>query len=90
MLAEMASQELILKSAEVLRQEAEYIGLPGKRLLSMLNNTRLDREESSAWRDVEKKQAQADAQKIQANVKMVQMKIQAEANAQRIQAEKRR
>ena len=49
MLAEMASQGLILKSAQVLKQEAEYIGLPGKEIAEYVKLYQtLDREESTA------------------------------------------
>ena len=58
--------EPIIRSAQVLKQEAEGMGLQGKNIAEYV---KFDREERTAWRDTKKMQAQADAKlaKIQAD-----------------------
>ena len=53
--------EPILRSAQVLKQEAEDIGFEGKDILEYVKEQqKLDREERAAWREAQKMQAQAD------------------------------
>ena len=59
----MVIQEPILRSAQVLKQEAEEIGLRGKDIAEYVNKQQtLDRGEMTAWRDTQKIQAQADVE----------------------------
>ena len=52
--------EPILRSAQVLKQEAEDIGFEGKDILEYVKEQqKLDREERAAWREAQKMQAQA-------------------------------
>ena len=72
--------EPILRSAQVLKQEAEDIGFEGKDILEYVKEQqKLDREERAAWREAQKMQAQADIELA---------KIRAEAD--RAAEEKRR
>ena len=64
----MASQEPMLRSVQVLKQDADNIKLEGQETAQYVKQQqRLDREESSLERCTEeaKRQAEADAQKIQ-------------------------
>ena len=55
--------EPILRSAQVLKQEAEEIGFEGKDILEYVKEQqKLDREERAAWREAQKMQAQADVE----------------------------
>ena len=50
-----------IRSAQVLKQEAEDIGYEGKEILEYVKQQQaLDRKERAAWRDAQKMQAQAD------------------------------
>ena len=52
--------EPTLRSAHVLKQEAEDLGYEGKEILEYVKEQQaLDREERAAWRDVQKMQKQA-------------------------------
>ena len=49
--------EPVLRSTQVLRQEAEDIGLTGKDFAEYVTRQQtLDREEKAAWRDAQKKE----------------------------------
>ena len=53
--------EPTLRSAQVLKQEAEDIGFEGKDILEYVKEQqKLDREERAAWNEAQKMQAQAD------------------------------
>ena len=52
--------EPVLRSAQVLKQKAEEIGLQGKDIEYVTRQQALDREERAAWSDTQKMQAQAD------------------------------
>ena len=66
--------EPVLRSAQVLKQEAEEIGFEGKDILEYVKEQqKLDREERVAWREAQKMQAQADVELA---------KIRAEAEAE--------
>ena len=66
--------EPVLRSAQVLKQEAEDIGFEGKDILEYIKEQqKLDREERAAWRE---------AQKMQAQAKIELAKIRAEAEAE--------
>ena len=66
--------EPVLRSAQVLKQEAEEIGFEGKDILDYVKEQqKLDREERAAWREAQKMQAQADVELA---------KIRAEAEAE--------
>ena len=55
--------EPVLRSAQVLKQEAEEIGFEGKDILEYVKEQqKLDREERAAWREAQKIQAQADVE----------------------------
>ena len=58
--AESAKMEPVLRSDQVLKQEAEEIGLQGKDIAEYARQQTLDREERAAWRDTQKMQAQAN------------------------------
>ena len=88
--AELTKMQLILRSAQVLKQEAEEMGLQRKYIPDYVKrNQALDREERAAWSDTQKMQAQADVElgKIQADaeekrrtdeIRMAKMKAEAE------------
>ena len=66
--------EPVLRSAQVLKQEAEEIGFEGKDILEYVKEQqKLDREERAAWREAQKMQAKADVELA---------KIRAEAEAE--------
>ena len=66
------NMEPILRSAQVLKQEAEDIGFEGKDILEYVKEQqKLDREERAAWREAQKMQEQADIELV---------KIRAEAD----------
>ena len=53
--------EPTLRSTQVLKQEAEDIGLQGKDIAEYVTRQQtLDREERAAWREAQKMQVQAD------------------------------
>ena len=65
--------EPVLRSAQVLKQEAEEIGFEGKDILEYVKEQhKLDREERAAWREAQKMQAQA-------NVELAKIRAEAEA-----------
>ena len=55
--------EPTLRSAQVLKQEAEEIGFEGKDILEYVKEQqKLDREERAVWREAQKMQVQADVE----------------------------
>ena len=78
--------EPILRSAQVLKQEAEQIGCEGKEVTEYVKQHQaLDTEERAAWRNAQKLYAE---EKKRDEIPMAE--IQAEVNAQRIQAEEKK
>ena len=80
--------EPVLRSAQVLKQEAEEIGFEGKDILEYVKEQqKLDREERAAWRETQKMQARAD-------VELAKIRAEAEAEekkrADELQAEEKR
>ena len=77
--------EPVLRSAQVLKQEAEDIGFEGKDILEYVKEQqKLDREERAAWREAQKMQAQAD-------IELAKIRAEADrAEADRAAEEKRR
>ena len=73
----------ILRSAQVLKQEAEEIGYEEKEVAEYVKQHQaLDEEEKASWRDAQKLYEKKRTDEIW------MAEIQAEADAQRIQAEK--
>ena len=57
--AESTKMEPTLRSTQVLKEEAEDIGLMGKEIAAYVREQQtLDREERAAWRDTQKRQAE--------------------------------
>ena len=96
----MANTEPTLRSAQVLKQEAEDIGYEGKDILdNVKEQQKLDREDRAAWRNIrmaelqvadkkradEIQMAQIEAVKDQANLKIEALK-ELELKAQQNQA----
>ena len=51
--------EPTLRSAQVLKEEAEYIGLTGKEVAKYVTEQQtLDNEDRTAWRDTQKRHAE--------------------------------
>ena len=83
--------EPTLKSTQVLKEEAEDIGLMGKEVAEYVREQQtLDREERAAWRDSQIRQAEDKKMQAQAEVELA--KVRAEAGEKRradeLQAEK--
>ena len=67
--AELTKMEPTLRSAQVLKQEAEEIGLQGKDFKKYVTRQQtLDREEWAAWKDAQKLQADIQVAKIQTDI----------------------
>ena len=83
--------EPVLRSAQVLKQEAEDIGFEGKDILEYVKEQqKLDREEKAAWREAQKMQAQADVElaKIRAEAEAEEKKRADEIRFAQIEAAK--
>ena len=83
--------EPVLRSAQVLKQEAEDIGFEGKDILEYVKEQqKLDREERAAWREAQKMQAQADVElaKIRAEAEAEEKKRADEIRFAQIEAAK--
>ena len=85
--------EPTLRSTQVLKQEAEDIGLQGKDIAEYVTRQQtLDREERAAWREAQKMQAQADIElaKIRAEADRAEADREAEEKkrADELQAER--
>ena len=80
--------EPTLRSAQVLKQEAEYLGYEGKEIMEYVKEQqRFDREERAAWRNIrmtelqaeDKKRADESEEKKRADeIKMAQIEIEKE------------
>ena len=87
--------EPTLRSMQVLKQEAEDIGLQGKDIAEYVTRQQtLDREERAAWREAQKMQAQADIElaKIRAEADRAEADREAEEKrrADELQAEEKK
>ena len=83
--------EPTLRSAQVLKQEAEDIGFEGKDILEYVREQqKLDREERAAWREAQKMQAQADVElaKIRAEAEEKRRADEIKVQMAKIEAEK--
>ena len=83
--------EPTLRSAQVLKQEAEEIGFEGKDILEYVKEQqKLDREERAAWREAQKMQAQPDVElaKIQAEAEEKRRADEIKVQMAKIEAEK--
>ena len=70
--------EPTLRSTQVLKQEAEEIGLQGKDIaVYVTRQQRKDREEP-AWRDAQKKKLQAEEKERADKMRMAQIEAEAE------------
>ena len=79
--AEITRMELTLRSAQVLKQEAEDLGYEGKEIMEYVKEQqKFDREERAAWRNIRMTELQTEAEeKRRADEIKVQMaKIEAE------------
>ena len=71
--------EPTLRSTQVLKEEAEDIGLQGKDIAEYLTRQQtLDREERAAWREAQKRQVEIQMAELQAEDKKRADKLQAE------------
>ena len=79
--------EPTLRSAQVLKQEAEDIGFEGKDILEYVKEEqKLDREERSAWRNIRMAELQAEDKKRADEIQITQ--IEAAKEQAKIEAEK--
>ena len=70
MSGESTKMEPTLRLAQVLKQEAEDIGLTGKEVAEYVREQQtLDREEMTAWRDTQKRKAEIRMAELQAEDK---------------------
>ena len=82
--------EPILRSTQILKQEAEGIGIQEDIVEYVTRQQTLDREEKAAWREAQKMQAQADVAlaKIRAEAERVEAEEKRRANEIQIQIAK--
>ena len=79
--------EPVLRSAQVLKQEAEEIGFEGKDILEYVKEQqKLDREERAAWREDRKRADEAEEKKRGDEIRFAQ--IEAAKEQAKIEAEK--
>ena len=79
--------EPTLRSAQVLKQEAEDIGFEGKDILEYVKEQqKLDREERAAWRNIRMGELQAEDKKRADEIQIAQ--IEAAKEQAKIEAEK--
>ena len=80
--------EPVLRSAQVLKQEAEEIGFEGKDILEYVKEQqKLDREERAAWREDKKRADEAEEKKRADEIRFAQ--IEAAKEQAKIEAEKK-
>ena len=88
--AEITSMEPILRSAQVLKQEAEDIGFEGKDIVEYVKEQqKLDREERAAWREERKRADEAEEKRRADKIRFAQIeaaKEQAKIEAAKEQA----
>ena len=88
--------EPILRSAQVLKQEAEDIGFEGKEILEYIKEQqKLDREERAAWREERKRADEAEEKRRADEIRFAQIeaakeqaKIEAAKEQAKLEAEK--
>ena len=79
--------EPTLRSAQVLKQEAEDLGFEGKEILDYVKDQqKLDREERAEWREDRKRADQAEEKKRADEIRFAQ--IEAAKEQAKIEAEK--
>ena len=89
--AEVTKIEPTLRSAQVLKQEAEDIGFEGKDILEYVKKQqKLDREERAAWRNIRMAELQAEDKKRadESQVKIQIAQIEAAKEQAKIEVEK--
>ena len=85
-----------LRSIQVLKQEAEDIGLLGKEVAEYVREQQaLDREERAAWRDTQKRKVEIRIAELQAEdkkradeIRMAEIEAENKKRADELQAEK--
>ena len=91
--AEITRMEPILRSAQVLKQEAEDIGFEGKEILEYIKEQqKLDREGRAAWREERKRADEAEEKRRADEIRFAQIeaaKEQAKIEAAKEQAKLR-
>ena len=81
--------EPVLRSAQVLKQEAEEIGFEGKDILEYVKEQqKLDREERAAWREDRKRADESEEKKRADEIKIQIAQIEAAKEQAKIEAEK--
>ena len=80
----MAYEEPPLRSFQVFKREVG-LGLHGKDIKVKLQKT-LDREKRVAWRDVQKRQAEAEKKKRADEIQMAQVDVNTDRDKAKIQA----
>ena len=81
--------EPALRSAQVLKQEAEDIGFEGKDILEYIKEQqKLDREERAAWRNIRMAELQAEAEEKKRADEIRFAQIEAAKEQAKIEAEK--
>ena len=88
--AKSSKMEPVLRSAQVLKQEAEEIGLEGNNIPDYVKRHQaLDREDRATWRNLQLAKIQADAEKEKRSeeIQMAQ-KIKAAREQAKIEADK--
>ena len=81
--------EPTLRSAQVLKQEAEDIGFEGKDILEYIKEQqKLDREERAAWRNIRMAELQAEAEEKKRADEIRFAQIEAAKEQAKIEAEK--
>ena len=81
--------EPTLRSAQVLKQEAEDIGFEGKDILEYVKEQqKLDREERAAWREDRKRADESEKKKRADEIKIQIAQIEAAKEQAKIEAEK--
>ena len=87
--AEITKMEPTLRSAQVLKQEAEDIGFEGKDILEYIKEQqKLDREERAAWRNIRMAELQAEAEEKKRADEIRFAQIAAAKEQAKIEAEK--
>ena len=81
--------EPTLRSTQVLKQEAEDIGLPGKDIAEYVTRQQtLDREERAAWRVAQK--FHAEEKKTADEIRMAEIQAEEKKGADELQAEEKK
>ena len=86
---ESTKMEPALRTTQVLKQEAEDIGLHGERYCRVCNKT-LDREERAAWRDAAAQKLHAEEKKRADKIRMAETEAEDKKRADELQAEEKK